>query len=68
MGKKRERNICAYLGPSRGFRAVVVATHRAKNDLMKRILSLSDKTAAHYFKSAMRAFMCVCVCVMHSFL
>ena len=33
-----------------------------KNDVMKRILSLSDKTAAHYFKSAMRAFMCVCVC------
>ena len=40
-----------------------------KNDVMKRILSsISDKTAAHYFKSAMRAFMCVCVCVMHSFL
>ena len=34
-----------------------------KNDVMKRILSLSDKAAAHYFKSAMRAFMCaVCVC------
>ena len=30
VGKKRERNIYAYLGPSRGFRAVVVATHQAK--------------------------------------
>ena len=67
MGKKRERDIYAYLGPSSGFRAVVVATHQSSDD-MKRILSLSDKTAAHYFKSVMSAFMCVCVCVMHSFL
>ena len=34
---------------------------------MKRILSISDKAAAHYFKSAMRAFMCVRVCVCDAF-
>ena len=63
MGKKRERNICAYLGPSRGFRAVVVAAHQAKkDDLLKRTLSFSDRPA-HYFIRDECVY--VCVCVMH---
>ena len=63
MGKKRERNIYAYLGPSRGFRAVVVAAHQAKkDDLLKRTLSFSDRPA-HYFIRDECVY--VCVCVMH---
>ena len=62
MGKKRERDIYAYLGPSSGFRAVVVATHQTSDDLMKRMLSFSDRPA-HYFICDECVY--VCVCVMH---
>ena len=38
-----------------------------KDDVMKRILSISDKTAI-VILSVMSAFMCTCVRVQHSFL
>ena len=62
VGKKRERDIYAYLGPSRGFRAVVVATHQTSDDLLKRMLSISDRPA-HYFIRDECVYVYVCVCV-----